>query len=108
MKTINLLSGQYTPAEASDLVLQMLNHTINYYKIKNWSSQVRFNEPDAESMQRLKELQQAKQQLEVGIRQAQEQGQLLTLQSTLILGEQQATPHHQLVPEAECSRAEAC
>jgi hypothetical protein len=55
-ETIDLIKGTFTPREAQELLLNLLNSKINFHNIKNWSSRERFGKPDAGSEQRLKHL----------------------------------------------------
>lgn len=53
---IDLIKGTFSPSEARDILLDLLNSKINFHNKKNWSSRERFGKPDAESEQRLKHL----------------------------------------------------
>jgi len=55
-ETIDLIKGTFTPSEAQELLLDLLNSKINFHNIKNWSSRERFGKPDADSEQKLKHL----------------------------------------------------
>lgn len=55
-ETIDLIKGTFTPNEAQEILLQLLDSKITFHNIKNWSSRERFGKPDADSEQRLKYL----------------------------------------------------
>lgn len=55
-ETIDLIKGTFTPSEARDLLLDLLNSKINFHNKKDFSSRERFGKPDADSEQRLKHL----------------------------------------------------
>ena len=55
-ETIELIKGTFTPNEAREIILQMLNSKINFHNLKNFSSRERFGKPDADSEQRLRNL----------------------------------------------------
>ncbi len=55
-ETIVLIKGTFTPSEARDLLLDLLNSKINFHNRKDFSSRERFGKPDADSQQRLKHL----------------------------------------------------
>ena len=55
-ETIDLIKGTFTPSEAQELLLDLLNSKINFHNKKDFSSRERFGKPDAESVQKLKHL----------------------------------------------------
>lgn len=55
-ETIVLIKGTFTPNEAREILLQLLDSKINFHNLKNWSARERFGKPDADSEQRLKHL----------------------------------------------------
>lgn len=63
-ETIELIKGTFTPGDAREILLEMLNSKINFHNRKNWSSRERFGKPDAHSEQRLAELRESRQKVE--------------------------------------------
>lgn len=59
-ETIDLINGTFTPSEAQELLLTLLNNKIDFHNKKNWSSRERFGKPDANSEQRLKYLRESR------------------------------------------------
>lgn len=57
MKILNLISGTYTPAEAKEVLLKLVDIKISFHKIKNLKSQINYEMPNSDSETRLKELQ---------------------------------------------------
>lgn len=55
-ETIDLIKGTFTPSEAQELLLDLLNSKINFHNKKDFSSRERFGKLDADSEQRLKHL----------------------------------------------------
>ena len=55
-ETIDLIKGTFTPREAQELLLDLLNSKINFHHKKDFSSRERFGKPDAGSEQKLKNL----------------------------------------------------
>lgn len=55
-ETIDLIKGTFTPSEAQELLLDLLNSKINFHNKKDFSSRERFGKPDAESAQKLNHL----------------------------------------------------
>ncbi|MFD2514609.1 hypothetical protein ACFSRY_12095 [Pontibacter locisalis] len=63
MKTLKLIEGIFTPSEAAEILLEMINKKINFHNLKNLSSQIHFSRPDSVSGRRIKELKEAREQL---------------------------------------------
>lgn len=43
---LNLIEGQFTAPEAKEILVDVFMNHINFYKLKNFSSQIRFDEDD--------------------------------------------------------------
>ena len=63
-ETIELIKGAFTPNEAKEILLQLLDSKINFHNLKNWSSRERFGKLDADSEQRLKILKESRKKVE--------------------------------------------
>ena len=63
-ETIDLIKGTFTPAEARNLLLDLLNSKINFHNKKNWSSRERFGKPDVDSEQKLQHLRESRSKVE--------------------------------------------
>ena len=63
-ETIELIKGTFTPNEAKEILLQLLNSKMNFHNLKNWSSRERFGKPDADSVQRLRNLEESRKKVE--------------------------------------------
>ena len=63
-ETIELIKGTFTPDEAREILLQLLNSKINFHNLKNWSSRERFGKPNADSEQRLIKLEESRKKVE--------------------------------------------
>ena len=59
-----MINGTFTPIEARDVLLNLLDSKINFHNLKDWSSRERFGKPDADSEQRLKHLKDSKDKVE--------------------------------------------
>jgi hypothetical protein len=62
-ENIVLVKGTFSPGEAQELLLALLNSKINFHNTKDFSSRERFGRPDAHSQERLKHLKSARQQV---------------------------------------------
>lgn len=83
MKTAKLIQGNFSPNEAREILLNMVDSKINFHKIKSLSSLVRSNQPNKESEQRIKELKEAREQILGLISTAKEQDSTLRIDSTI-------------------------
>jgi hypothetical protein len=63
-ETIELIKGTFTPDEAREMLLQLLNSKISFHNLKNWSSRERFGKPDDYSEQRLRSLDESRKKVE--------------------------------------------
>lgn len=56
MKKINLMNGEFNSIEAREILLDMCNKNINFNKIQNFSSQIRFGEDDEKALNLINQL----------------------------------------------------
>lgn len=52
-KKINLINGQFNAFEAREILMDLCNKNINFNKIQNFSSQIRFGEDDEKALERI-------------------------------------------------------
>lgn len=83
MKTTKLITGQFTPSEAKEILLNLVNTKINFHKIKSMSSMVRCNQLDADSELKILALEKAKEQLLATLQQASNENCNLNIESTI-------------------------
>jgi hypothetical protein len=50
---ITLINDSFTNEEAKDLLIHLFKSPINFYNIKNWSSQEKYKKDDATSQERI-------------------------------------------------------
>lgn len=85
-ETIDLIKGTFTPRDAREVLLSLLNSKIKFHQLKYWSSRERFGTPDAESEQRLKCLKESRNKAETLLSTLISEGgeaQSVTLNSTI-------------------------
>lgn len=102
MKTTKLITGKFTPTEAKEILLTLVDTKINFHKIKSLSSIVRCNQPDADSELRILALKEAKEQILSIVQQAANEECILNIESTVNISFE---PKDQ--EEEVCSKAEA-
>lgn len=56
MKKINLINGEFDSFEAREILMDMCNKNINFNKVQNFSSQIRFGEDDEKALDRIDQL----------------------------------------------------
>lgn len=83
MKKINLISGEFAAVQARDLLLEMFHKNINFNKIQNFSSQVRFGKDDNDALDRIKVLQEGVEIVNVILKEAQSQNKSLKIKSSI-------------------------
>lgn len=53
---LTFIEGAFTDEDAKDFLMNIFSTKINYHKLKNYSSQVRFGKDDATAQKRIPEL----------------------------------------------------
>lgn len=82
-ETIELIKGTFTPDEAREVLLRMLNSKIDFHNLKNLSSRERFGKPDSYSEQRLEVLKEARKKVETLISNSIDEEKKLTIKSSI-------------------------
>lgn len=77
----DLIKGTFDPKEALEIIEHLFNEKINFHEIKNFSSVIRFGEENKSSISRMEELRKSKEVVKSIIKNAEEQGKSLTIQS---------------------------
>ncbi|MGK7392502.1 MAG: hypothetical protein ACNS60_19260 [Candidatus Cyclobacteriaceae bacterium M2_1C_046] len=85
MQTTKLITGHFSPSEAKEILLTMVDTKINFHKIKSLSSMIRCNEPDVESEIRIQALKESKKQILEAIQHAADNNYNLKVESTIDL-----------------------
>lgn len=83
MKVVNLINEDFTPIEAKDILLEMFNKNINFNKIRNFSSQVRYGVDDEEALKRIEILKNSVESINQILKEAHQQGKVLKIRSTV-------------------------
>jgi hypothetical protein len=55
-KKINLINGHFNANDANEILMDLYIKNIQFNKVKNFSSQIRFGNDDCEAVSRLEEL----------------------------------------------------
>jgi hypothetical protein len=79
----DLVKGDFSPAEASEIIDDLFNTKINFHERKNFSRQIRFGSDDLHGLQRIKELKMARELANGLITEAKKSGKSLRVNSTI-------------------------
>ena len=60
---IKLIEGKFSPEDAKEVLLELINHKINFHYLKNFSSEERFGQSIEGSKKRIEYLKEAKRKL---------------------------------------------
>lgn len=83
MKVVDLINEDFTPIEAKDILLEMFNKNINFNKIRNFSSQVRYGVDDEEALKRIEVLKHSVESINQILKEARQNGKVLKIRSTI-------------------------
>jgi hypothetical protein len=81
MKKINLMNGEFNSIEAREILLDMCNKNINFNKVQNFSSQIRFGEDDEKALNRINQLQESVSSITEILEEAKAQNKKLKIKS---------------------------
>lgn len=83
IETVELVKGSFTPQEAREVLLQLLNSKINFHNLKNWSSRETFGKPDANSEQRINYLEESRKKVEIIVSKAIDEQRNIIINSSI-------------------------
>ncbi|WP_051286106.1 hypothetical protein [Salinimicrobium terrae] len=83
MYTLKLIDNKFTPEEAKEVLLTLINDKIKFHSTKNFSSEIRTGLSQEHSRQRIKELEEAKKEIIALIRKAEDVNILLDVESSI-------------------------
>ncbi|PTB97565.1 hypothetical protein C9994_02460 [Marivirga lumbricoides] len=85
MDKIEIIKGTYSPEEAKEILFNIINSKLDFHNMKNVSSQIRYNQPEASSEKRIEELNNSFKKIQQVIAKAAEDNQNLTIHSSIEL-----------------------
>lgn len=80
---LSFINGDFTYDEAKEILIKMFNSKINFYKIKNWSSQERYGKEDSNALSKIPALNQELDRLQKLISLAKEKNKKLEVISEM-------------------------
>lgn len=81
----DLLRGKYSAEEAKEIISNFITQKINFHNMRNYSSQIRYERPDENSLIRIEELKESRKSLMELINTAKEEGRTLKIDSTITI-----------------------
>jgi len=81
--TYDLIKGEFSPTEASEIVNDLFTKKINFNEVKNFSQLIRFGSKDPVIVQRISELKLSQQNARELINEAKDNGKKLRVSSTI-------------------------
>ena len=81
MKKINLIDDEFSSAEANEILMDLYNKNINFNKIQNFSSQIRFGEDDEKALNRIAQLKESVSSIAEILEEAKAQNKKLKIKS---------------------------
>ncbi|MCA1801768.1 MAG: hypothetical protein LC662_04865 [Rhodothermaceae bacterium] len=80
---LSLISGDFTPEQATDIVCELIFSKINFHQLRCFSSEIRFGSQDVISRQRIKDLKHTLACFQELSAQAEKSGKTLRIKSTI-------------------------
>ncbi|MGB6037138.1 MAG: hypothetical protein WBG42_12775 [Cryomorphaceae bacterium] len=81
----DLIKGDFTPEEALEILIYLIDKKINFHELKTFSNEIRFGKVDQKSKTRSEELKQSKASMKEFIRSAQENGKTVRIKSAVTI-----------------------
>lgn len=79
----DLIKGNFTPEEASEIINYLIDKKINFHELKTFSTEIRFGQVHEKSVKRSEELKQSKSAFKEFIQLAEYKGKTLRLKSSV-------------------------
>lgn len=83
LQEYDLIKGDFSPEDASEMIYHMISKKINFHEHRNFSSEIRFGEVDQHSVERIQQLKASLSSFYAVINEAKEQGRNLRISSTI-------------------------
>ena len=80
---IKFIEGKFSPQEAKEVLVDLINHKINFHSLKNFSSEERFGKPVEGSQKRIEELKESREKIISIIQQAVDKNTNLRIESSI-------------------------
>ena len=82
-KTYRLISGSFSPDDARQVLLSLINHKISFHHRNDWSHRERFGEDNPAAVKRVEELSQTREDIAQLIGEAAAMGLNLSIKSNI-------------------------
>ncbi|WP_029038803.1 hypothetical protein [Salinimicrobium xinjiangense] len=85
MKNLKLIDGTFSPADARDILLNMIGSKIQFHNNRDFSSEIRIGSSDKSSRVRLAELRETREQIISFLENAEREGSTVIINSSVSL-----------------------
>ncbi|CAN5792595.1 hypothetical protein BH11BAC3_BH11BAC3_40230 [soil metagenome] len=82
-KDIKFIDGKFSPEDAKEILVNLMNHKIRFHSMKNFSSEERFGKPVEGSQKRIDELKASREKIILLIQQAVDDKSDLRIESSI-------------------------
>lgn len=82
-QTIKFIDGKFSPEEAKELIVDLINHKIHFHSMKNFSSEERFGKPVEGSQKRKEQLKASREEIVLLLQQAVDNNTNLRIKSSI-------------------------
>lgn len=83
--TITLVDTEFCPEDAAKILLSLVNHKIQYHQVEVFSSEERFGVPSAHSLERLKALKIASEEISKWMKAAMHENKRVKVHSQIFI-----------------------
>lgn len=80
---IKFIEGKFSPEEAKEILVDLLNHKIRFHSLKNFSFEERFGKPVEGSQKRIEDLKASREKIILVIQQAKDNNTNLRIESSI-------------------------
>lgn len=85
MKALELISGEYTPDQAKEILMNYINSKIHFYEIKDFSHIERYGKADPEISKRIKHLYGIRDSIISTLAEAKQENKCLVIESSITI-----------------------
>ncbi len=81
----SLINGVFSASDANNILSHLISEKINFHQLRNLSNEIRFGITDKNSLNRIAELNQSKEAINLLFAQAKDSGKSLRVESNLVI-----------------------
>jgi hypothetical protein len=85
LQKLKLIEGRFSPKEGREILMNVLSSKLQFHKMKNFSSQERFNKDDEIAVRRIPQLENSMTKLAEILDEAEKNGEMLFIESEVAI-----------------------